>query len=437
MPKKIMMPFWGSYRHTQAFGVNPQNYEHLGLIGHNGDDWALPVGTPLYAPFDGVILRGGRYDMSGGVYTDVWDTNQLVIAEFAHLSSQIVPEGQTVVKGQKISLSGDSGRVTGPHLHLAIYDTDENRATLNVQNGYNGAYSILDKSKVDLLPFVSKEVPTTETPPAPTEITGEYDWQEIYQNYYAGWDETAAKANFKDAYGNDIVRLREARGEAPPDERGNPMATYYIKPAFAGKTLKEIQKETGQAFRTDVLAAFMGINENDVIEANRGFGSNQQPKLSDTGSGETVAFLKFFSTTLTTPPPVITQPPVTTQPPPAAPPPTADLTEVHTKLDKIMAAIKELADRPIPTAPAPTAPQAVTVTEAGTAFLYVSTVPERASIYIDGQFQGDYTPSNEPHELTPGTHELRIKKSGQKVHRETVDLESGETKTVHIVLQPK
>jgi len=37
-----------------------------------------------------------------------------------HLSKFLVKQGEVVTKGQKIGLSGGTGRATGPHLHLAV-----------------------------------------------------------------------------------------------------------------------------------------------------------------------------------------------------------------------------------------------------------------------------------------------------------------------------
>jgi murein DD-endopeptidase MepM/ murein hydrolase activator NlpD len=82
---------------------------------HEGTDFAIPVGTPVYAPADGVVVvaeplavRGNAIviDHGWGVYSGYW-----------HLSEFKVAPGQTVKQGDLIALSGNTGRSTGAHLH--------------------------------------------------------------------------------------------------------------------------------------------------------------------------------------------------------------------------------------------------------------------------------------------------------------------------------
>lgn len=81
---------------------------------HNGTDIAVPVGTPIQAPQDGVVSRTGSDNMNGN-FVVVKTGNEENL--FLHLSKIGVSNGQQVKKGQVIGLSGNTGKSTGPHLH--------------------------------------------------------------------------------------------------------------------------------------------------------------------------------------------------------------------------------------------------------------------------------------------------------------------------------
>lgn len=85
---------------------------------HSGTDFRAKVGTPLIASNDGVIALVKDRFYSGG--TVLIDHGQGIYTCYFHMSGFSVTEGQRVKKGQKIGLSGQSGRVTGPHLHFAV-----------------------------------------------------------------------------------------------------------------------------------------------------------------------------------------------------------------------------------------------------------------------------------------------------------------------------
>lgn len=84
---------------------------------HNGVDIAASVGTPIYAPADGVVVVS-NYTSTGG--------NQLVIKHdlyytgYAHLNDKSVAIDQNVKKGQVIGHVGKTGAVTGAHLHFTL-----------------------------------------------------------------------------------------------------------------------------------------------------------------------------------------------------------------------------------------------------------------------------------------------------------------------------
>ncbi len=83
---------------------------------HTGLDIAVPVGTVLRAPAGGVVsLAQPDFYLTGG--TLMIDHGHGVSSVFIHLSEIDVKVGQTVKQGQRIALTGATGRVTGPHVH--------------------------------------------------------------------------------------------------------------------------------------------------------------------------------------------------------------------------------------------------------------------------------------------------------------------------------
>lgn len=85
---------------------------------HKGIDWATPIGTAVMASCDGVVTKAGWGSGYGYVvYIDHGDGRQ---TRYGHLSKVLVKAGQRVSQGQKIALSGNTGRSTGPHVHFEI-----------------------------------------------------------------------------------------------------------------------------------------------------------------------------------------------------------------------------------------------------------------------------------------------------------------------------
>lgn len=85
---------------------------------HKGVDWATPVGTTVVASSAGTVTRAGWGSGYGYVvYINHADGRQ---TRYGHLSKVLVKVGDQVSQGQKIALSGNTGRSTGPHLHFEI-----------------------------------------------------------------------------------------------------------------------------------------------------------------------------------------------------------------------------------------------------------------------------------------------------------------------------
>ncbi len=85
---------------------------------HKGVDWATPIGTTVWASSAGTVAKAGWGSGYGYVvYINHADGRQ---TRYAHLSKVLVKAGQTVSQGQKIALSGNTGRSSGPHVHFEI-----------------------------------------------------------------------------------------------------------------------------------------------------------------------------------------------------------------------------------------------------------------------------------------------------------------------------
>lgn len=108
-------------------GWDPSNA--LGRGRHRGVDIAAPVGTPLRAPADGVIVLSGPERGAGpsglgrgGIRVTLRTTyrGSLLFIAYRHLSKVVVPTGTLVSAGQVIAFTGNTGTSTGPHLHLDV-----------------------------------------------------------------------------------------------------------------------------------------------------------------------------------------------------------------------------------------------------------------------------------------------------------------------------
>lgn len=87
--------------------------------GHSGIDLAVPAGTPVRAALPGTVTVS-KYNAGGYGYYVMIDHGNGVSTLYGHNSRLLAQVGQTVKAGDIISLSGSTGRSTGPHLHFEV-----------------------------------------------------------------------------------------------------------------------------------------------------------------------------------------------------------------------------------------------------------------------------------------------------------------------------
>lgn len=86
---------------------------------HYGVDIAVPAGTPIHAPADGIVsfVHNDLY-LTGG--TVLIDHGHGLSSVFVHMSRIDVKAEQRIAMGQVIGAVGATGRATGPHLHWGM-----------------------------------------------------------------------------------------------------------------------------------------------------------------------------------------------------------------------------------------------------------------------------------------------------------------------------
>lgn len=85
---------------------------------HNGVDFGIEEGTPVYAAKDGQVIYAG-YNGSYGYLIKV-DHGGGEVTWYAHCRSLLAEENTHVKAGQAIAESGSTGNSTGPHLHFEV-----------------------------------------------------------------------------------------------------------------------------------------------------------------------------------------------------------------------------------------------------------------------------------------------------------------------------
>ena len=86
---------------------------------HQGQDFAVPTGTPIFAPADGIVKRA--YYIGGFGNHIKLEHSSGYTTTFSHLSKIFVRHGQKIKRGEIIGETGNTGRSTAPHLHYEVH----------------------------------------------------------------------------------------------------------------------------------------------------------------------------------------------------------------------------------------------------------------------------------------------------------------------------
>jgi murein DD-endopeptidase MepM/ murein hydrolase activator NlpD len=155
----LVSPFDGDYIMGAVFDHDIPNWEvesggtllawwgeeiGVGYDGHNGYDWTMPIGTPIYAASEGVVKFAGTTEphicpskgimVEGGQFVRIRHEveGQIFYTNYAHLDSFVVAEGNTVEARQLIGYSGQTGTCAAPHLHFDVDKVFEDGHTVNI-----------------------------------------------------------------------------------------------------------------------------------------------------------------------------------------------------------------------------------------------------------------------------------------------------------------
>jgi len=117
---------------SRGYGVeDKKNYPITGR--HIGTDYACPVGTSVLAPWTGeVTVSGFSPSLGNFCYYRYTFENVTYVTRFLHLAEE--PVKGKYQRGEVIALSGSSGRVTGPHLHVDIFFNEVRLDLLTAKN---------------------------------------------------------------------------------------------------------------------------------------------------------------------------------------------------------------------------------------------------------------------------------------------------------------
>ena len=134
--KTLMKTPINGARLSSKFGMRKHPIDGFNKM-HRGTDFAAPLGTPIMASGDGIVIKAGWCGGGGNcVKIKHNSTYQTVYAHMSKFANR-VKSGTRVIQGQIIGYVGSTGKSTGPHLHYEVIQNGKkiNSQTLKMPSG--------------------------------------------------------------------------------------------------------------------------------------------------------------------------------------------------------------------------------------------------------------------------------------------------------------
>lgn len=106
---------------SSGFGFRRSPFTHR-RVHHNGVDFAVPRGSPVYATADGTVAYSGWAHGFGKLV--MIDHGYGIVTRYGHNSQLVARVGDHVTRGDVIAKAGSTGRSTGSHVHYEVWIND-------------------------------------------------------------------------------------------------------------------------------------------------------------------------------------------------------------------------------------------------------------------------------------------------------------------------
>ncbi len=134
--KTLMKTPINGARLSSPFGMRKHPIDGFNKM-HRGTDFAAPLGTPIMASGDGIVVKAGW--CGGGGNCVKIKHNSVYQTIYAHMSkfANNIKSGTRVKQAQIIGFVGSTGKSTGPHLHYEVIENGKkiNSQTLKLPSG--------------------------------------------------------------------------------------------------------------------------------------------------------------------------------------------------------------------------------------------------------------------------------------------------------------